>query len=64
MAKVIMIFFLTLSSVVGYYTYTGIGQDTIKTISKEESIRSNSYHSSSSGGHFGSYNSSGFSYGK
>lgn len=64
MAKVIMIFFLTLSSVVGYYTYTGIGQDTIKTISKEESIRSNSYHSFSTGGHFGSYNSSGFSYGK
>lgn len=63
MSKAVMIFFLTLSSIVGYYTYTGKGQDAVITLKEIESARSNSYHSGSSGG-FGSYNSSGFSYGK
>jgi len=58
-SKVIMVFFLTLSSIVGYGTYTGAGQDSVKTLEKV-TVRSNSYHSGSSG----SYNSSGYNYGK
>jgi hypothetical protein len=69
MAKFIILFFLTAGSGVSYLTYTGIGQERLETLEKEN-IRSNSYRSggSVSGGSWGSssssYNSSSYGYGK
>ena len=59
MAKFIIFFFVTLGSGVSYVTYEGLGQETIETLQKEETVRSSSYRS---GG--GSYSSGGYSYGK
>ena len=61
MAKFIIFFFLTLGSGVSYMTYEGLGQETIETLQKEETIRTSSSHRSSSGGR---YSSGGYSYGK
>ena len=61
MAKFIIFFFVTLGSGVSYVTYEGLGQETIETLQKEETIRTSSYHRSGSGG---SYSSGGYSYGK
>ena len=64
MAKFIILFFLLTGGTVSYYTYTGQGQERLETLEKEN-IRSNSYHSGSSGSlGSSSYNSSGYSYGK
>jgi hypothetical protein len=57
MAKFIILFFLITGGSVSYVTYTGTGQEHIKTL-ESENVRSNS----SRGG--GSYNSGGYSYGK
>ena len=69
MAKFIILFFFTMGSGVSYLTYNGIGQETIKTIEHEATVRSNSSHRSSGGGSWGSgsgssYNSSSYGYGK
>ena len=65
MAKFIILFFLITGSGVSYLTYTGAGQASIETVEKE-TIRSNSYHGGGGGSWSsgGSYNSSGYSYGK
>ena len=66
MAKFIILFFLITGGGVSYLTYTGIGQEQIETLEKEN-IRSNSYRSgggSSWGGSGSSYNSSSYGYGK
>lgn len=57
MAKFIILFFLITGGSVSYITYTGTGQEHVKTL-ESENVRSNS----SRGG--GSYNSGGYSYGK
>ena len=64
MAKFIILFFLITGSGVSYLTYTGIGQEKIETLKKEENVRSNSYRTG--GGYYGgsSYSSGGYSYGK
>lgn len=62
MAKFMILFFLMVGSGVTYLTYTGIGQDKVVTLKKEETVRTNS--SRSSGGSGGSYSSGGYSYGK
>ena len=64
MGKFIMLFLFVVGSTLSYFTYRGTGQEKIETVKKEESIRSNSHRG---GGGFyggGSYNSSGYSYGK
>ena len=66
MAKFIILFFLITGGGVSYLTYTGIGQEKIVTL-KKENVRSNSYRSgggSSWGGSGSSYNSSSYGYGK
>jgi len=68
MAKIIMILFFLLTGLGSYYlTYSGIGQQEVITVEKQN-IRSNSYRGGSGGGYIGSssssYNSSGYSYGK
>ena len=68
MAKFIILFFLITGGAVSYLTYTGIGQERIETLEKEN-VRSNSYRRSSSGGgswgsSSSSYNSSSYGYGK
>jgi len=60
MAKFIILFFLLWGGTASYLTYYGTGQEDVKTVKKEESIRSNSHRSSSSS----SYNSSSYGYGK
>ena len=70
MAKLIILFFFTMGSAISYLTYNGIGQETIKTIEHEATVRSNSSHISgisswgSWGGSSSSYNSSSYGYGK
>ena len=65
MAQFIMVVFMVVGSGVTYFTYEGIGQETIETVQKE-SIRSNSHHRG--GGYYGGsssrYNSSSYGYGK
>lgn len=63
MGKFIMLFFFTVGSILSYFTYKGTGQEKIETIKKEASVRSNSHRSGGSS-YGGSYNSSGYSYGK
>jgi hypothetical protein len=66
MAKFIIFFFLITGGGVSYLTYTGIGQEKLETLEKEN-IRSNSYRSSGSGSSnsgSSSYNSSSYGYGK
>ena len=62
MAKFIILFFITIGAGVSYLTYTGTGQEKLETLEKE-SVRSNSYRSSSGGGS-SYYNSSSYGYGK
>jgi len=67
MAKLIILFFFTMGSAISYLTYNGIGQETIKTIEHEATVRSNSSHRSgisSWGSSSSSYNSSSYGYGK
>ena len=67
MAKFIILFFLITGGGVSYLTYTGIGQERLETLEKEN-VRSNSYRTGGSGGYWGgsgsSYNSSSYGYGK
>jgi hypothetical protein len=67
MAKFIILFFIMASTGVTYLTYTGIGQERLQTLEKQN-IRSNSYRSGRSSGSWGSssssYNSSSYGYGK
>ena len=68
MAKFIILFFLIIGGGISYLTYTGIGQERLETLEKEN-VRSNSYRRSSSGGgswgsSSSSYNSSSYGYGK
>lgn len=64
MAKFIMVLFLGIGSLLSYFTYNGVGQESVETLQKEQTVRSNSYHGSSSSGSGSSYNSSSYSYGK
>lgn len=59
MAKFIIVFFFTLGSGVSYITYEGLGQESIKTLEKEETVRTSSFRSGSSYS-----NGGGYSYGK
>ena len=63
MAKFILLFFLIVGSGVTYLTYTGVGQEKVVTLEKEETVRSNSSRTSGSFSG-GSYSSGGYSYGK
>lgn len=70
MAKFIILFFFITGGGISYLTYTGIGQERLITLEKEN-VRSNSYRTGggSGGGYWSSggsssYNSSSYGYGK